>query len=190
MAGRMTRAASLRSRLHMGHVLVPGLVLLVLWAGFRAIAAWMAPLPDAPRFKAPFIVERQQLVVTDPFFGNSAGGESLPVTALPFSLHGVRTDQATGRGAAIIATGEGEQKVYLSGDTVSEDVMLAAVAVDHVILEHGGARETLWLDSGGDGQVQRHDPRADGVMTLPADGEMITGSDVPDLPPPPDHPVD
>jgi len=175
----------------MGHVLVFSLMLLVLWLGFRAVSAWLAPQPPVPAFHAPFIAEREQLAAIDPFFASSAGGENLPVTALPFSLHGIRTDSATGRGAAIIATGEGEQKVYLSGEAVNDDVTLAAVAIDHVVLEHGGARETLWLDSGGDGQVQRYDPGADGVMSVPADGdEMMTGSDVPDLPPPSDHSAD
>ena len=55
-------------------------------------------------------------------------------------LTNVRADSATGRGSAIIASGDGQQQVYAVGDTVGDGVTLAAIAADHVVFDRGGTR--------------------------------------------------
>lgn len=147
------------TRLHPGHLLLALLALAVLFFGWRTVEAIRQPLPALPPFKAPPLSDRALLARFDPFFPARAGsGEGLPVTALPFTLHGVRADSATGRGSAILATGDGFQKVYAVGDTVADGVTLAAIASDHVVLDRGGTREALWIDSGGSAPVQHYDP--------------------------------
>ena len=149
------------SRLHPGHLVLAALALACVVLAWRAVANALAPLPAAPGFAPPALADRALLARADPFFPAAAGSaDNLPVTALPFSLHGVRADSATGRGSAIIATGDGQQQVYSVGDTVGDGVTLAAIAADHVVLDRGGTREALWLDTGGAETVQRFDPAA------------------------------
>ncbi|MGL6042406.1 MAG: type II secretion system protein N [Sandaracinobacteroides sp.] len=147
------------SRFNPGHLLLAILLLCCAVLAWRAIAAARAPFPEPPRFAAPALADRALLARFDPFFPARAGsGSELPVTALPFSLHGVRADSATGRGSAIIATGDGSQLVYGVGDALTEGVTLAAIAADHVVLDRGGVREALWIDTAGTEAVQRFDP--------------------------------
>ena len=155
----MTLSGSNSARFNPGHLLLGLLLLAVLALGWRTATVATRPLPSAPPFQAPWLADRALLSRFDPFFPARAdGGEGLPVTALPFTLHGVRADSATGRGSAIIAAGDGTQNVYAVGDTIADGVTLAAIASDHVVLDRGGAREALWIDSGGDAPVQRFEP--------------------------------
>ncbi len=151
------------TRFHPGHLLLAALLLAAALLAWRAVTIALAPLPAAPAFAPPALADRALLSRVDPFFPTSPGtGDGLPVTALPFSLHGVRADSATGRGSAIIATGDGQQQVFAVGDTLADGVTLAAIAADHVVLDRGGTREALWLDTGGSETVQRFDPGASG----------------------------
>jgi len=93
----------------------------------------------------------------DPFFRAGASGEAgqevQQVTALPLTLYGTRLNEASGQGSAIIANGEGEQISYAVGEEIAPGVTLKAVMFDHVVIERGGASETLYIDqsSGEDG---------------------------------------
>jgi general secretion pathway protein C len=148
-------------RLHPGHLILAALLLVAAVLAWRAVTFAIAPLPAAPAFAPPALADRALLGRVDPFFPAAVGSaDNLPVTALPFSLHGVRADSATGRGSAILATGDGQQQVYAVGDALADGVTLAAIAADHVILDRGGTREALWLDTGGTEGVQRFDPAA------------------------------
>ena len=172
----------LNNRLHLGHMLLLSLGILCGFLAWRAYGLASAPLPTPPRFAMPPLADRALLARFDPFFPAASGDSSmLPVTALPFTLHGVRADSATGRGSAIIASGDGEQKVYAVGDTIGDGVTLAAIAGDHVVLDRGGAQESLWLDAG-NAPVQTFRPSD-------APPEVLTASDnpredLPDLRPP------
>jgi len=135
-------------RLHAGHALLALLTLLALFLGWRAFHAATAPLPAMPQVAPPHMTDAALLARFDPFFRTAATGGELPVTALAFSLHGLRLDGATGRGSAIIALADGQQAVYSVGDTLADGVTLAAIAIDHVVIVRGGTREALWLDSG------------------------------------------
>lgn len=87
----------------------------------------------------------------DPFFrldGGAAPGPAV-VTALQLTLFGTRVEEASGRGSAIIAGADGEQKSYSVGAEVSPGVVLKAVAFDHVTLSRGGGDEDLFINQSG-----------------------------------------
>lgn len=157
-------------RLHAGHALLVLLAALALLFGWRAWNAATAPLPAMPAVGAPWMTDLALLARFDPFFRTAASGGDLPVTALPFSLHGLRLDGATGRGSAIIALADGQQAVYSVGDTLADGVTLAAIALDHVELTRNGKREALWIDSGGSSQPESFTP-AQAPATAPQGAE-------------------
>jgi general secretion pathway protein C len=87
----------------------------------------------------------------DPFFrdvgaGAAAGGT---VTSLDLKLFGIRMNEASGGGSAIIAAADGVQRSIGVGEEVAPGVTLAGVGFDHVLLDHGGVREQLFLDQSG-----------------------------------------
>lgn len=114
----------------------------------------------------------------DPFFRGAPGGDaSAQVTSLSLTLFGTRINEASGQGSAIIATPDGVQSSYAVGDEIMPGVLLKEVAFDHVVLDRGGAVETLFLDqSEGEGiapsgtAVPSTSPSASGALT----GAMIT----------------
>lgn len=83
----------------------------------------------------------------DPYFrGGAAEAPVDTVTSLEMTLYGVRINAGSGRGSAIIAGPDGVQTSYEIGEEIAPGVTLHAVAFDHVVLERGGARESLYLD--------------------------------------------
>jgi general secretion pathway protein C len=82
----------------------------------------------------------------DPFFRLSRGGGPVQVTSLNLKLHGVRQDQASGRGSAIIATPDGQQRSFAVGEEVVPGVTLTEVAFDSVTLSRAGTAEQLFMD--------------------------------------------
>jgi general secretion pathway protein C len=133
--------------LHGGHALVAALGALCAVLAIRLLVAMFAPAPLPPPVVEPTPADPSILARLDPFFGVAAA-DAMPVTSLPLKLRGVRTDGASGRGGAFIEGADGAQGAYSVGDSVG-GAILAAVAEDHVILDNGGRRETLWIDSGG-----------------------------------------
>lgn len=86
----------------------------------------------------------------DPFFRNApieqSDSNSEIVTSLPLTLFGIRSNEASGGGSAIVADGTGVQQSFAVGDEVLPSVLLHAVAFDHVILRNNGKLEKLFLD--------------------------------------------
>ena len=83
----------------------------------------------------------------DPFFRNDAAADSAQnITSLSLTLFGVRTNESSGGGSAIIAGEDGVQNSFAVGEEVAPGVTLDAVAFDHVILSRGGVKESLYLD--------------------------------------------
>ncbi|MFL6843468.1 MAG: type II secretion system protein N [Allosphingosinicella sp.] len=82
----------------------------------------------------------------DPFFRLTGGGGPATITSLNLKLFGIRQDQASGRGSAIIATSDGQQKSFAVGDEIEPGVILKAVAFDNVTISRGGADEQLFMD--------------------------------------------
>ena len=112
------------------------------------IGSWRATTPGASG--SPVDMLRS----FDPFFRlDASGGSAGPsvVTPLQLVLFGTRIDDATGRGAAIIATPDGVQNSYSVGSEVLPGVTLKQVAFDHVTLTRGGADEDLFIDQSGAG---------------------------------------
>lgn len=81
----------------------------------------------------------------DPFFRLEGNGRVV-VTDLDVRLFGVRQDQASGRGSAIIALPSGEQDSYSVGDEIMPGVTLEAVDFDFVTISRNGSREQIFLD--------------------------------------------
>lgn len=86
----------------------------------------------------------------DPLFRLArGGGQPGVVTSLNLTLHGVRSDRASGRGSAIIGLADGTQNSYAVGDEIVPGAVLAAVNFDSVTIRRDGANETLYLDQSG-----------------------------------------
>lgn len=82
----------------------------------------------------------------DPFFRLDAGTAApTAVTALQLTLYGIRVDEASGRGSAIVAGPDGIQKSIGVGEEVLPGVTLKAVAFDHITINRGGRPEDLFL---------------------------------------------
>lgn len=75
-----------------------------------------------------------------------AGPAVQNVTSLALTLHGVRINEGSGLGSAIIAGADGDQESYAVGDEIQPGVTLKTVLFDHVVIDRGGAEETIFLD--------------------------------------------
>jgi general secretion pathway protein C len=89
----------------------------------------------------------------DPFYRTVAAEGPGSVTSLSLKLFGVRINEATGLGSAIIETPDHVQSSYAVGDEIIDGVTLKAVAIDHVVLGTGVADELLYLDQSDSVQV-------------------------------------
>jgi general secretion pathway protein C len=84
----------------------------------------------------------------DPFYRDvpmtpDAGG----MMAGPVHLYGVHVNADTGSGTAILALGDGEQKLLGLDELVAPGIRLAAIAYDHVEIDRAGQRERVFLTS-------------------------------------------
>jgi len=82
----------------------------------------------------------------DPFFRLSGSGGPVTVTSLNLKLFGIRQDQASGQGSAIIAGSDGQQRSIAVGEEIEPGVSLKAVGFDSVTISRGGADEQLFMD--------------------------------------------
>jgi general secretion pathway protein C len=130
-------------------------VLVILTAVQTARLFWMLLTPIGPvnDWRAPTVnVVPQSARMAlfdefDPFFRNDAAAASTQnVTSLSLALFGVRTNESSGGGSAIIAGEDGVQNSFAVGEEVASGVTLDSVAFDHVILSRGGVKESLYLD--------------------------------------------
>jgi general secretion pathway protein C len=87
----------------------------------------------------------------DPFFRLAGEAGPVAVTSLNLKLFGIRQDQASGRGSAIIAGSDGVQKSVGVGEEIEPGVLLKSVEYDGVTIERGGATERLFMDQGNAG---------------------------------------
>ncbi len=153
--------AGRRSPREIGPLLLAGLLgALLTWQLVRLLWTVITPLsplgawqPQAAVIASP--AERRALFASfDPFFRSAPQGPaSATVTALGLTLFGININEATGGGSAIIAGEDGVQTSYAVGDEIAPGVKLVGVAFDHVLLDRGGARESLFLDQSGDAAV-------------------------------------
>jgi len=119
-------------------------------AALGLVWAIAAPIPrDDPGSSTPvrFDASPSAFAGFDPFFRLNQGAQGAQVvTSLSLTLHGVRADQTSGRGSAIIGLPDGTQNSYAVGDEIVPGAVLAAVAIDSVTIRRDGANETLFLD--------------------------------------------
>lgn len=141
-------------------LLIGVLGLLLAWQAVRLLWTLIVPLsplgawePATAQIASP--AKRRALFTSlDPFFRSAPSGPaSANVTALGLTLFGVNLNEATGGGSAIIAGEDDVQSSYAVGDEVAPGVRLVGVAFDHVLLDRGGTRETLFLDQSGEAPV-------------------------------------
>ena len=109
------------------------------WRASTAIAAAPAPTGVLASF--------------DPFFRLSGQSGPVLVTSLNLKLFGVRQDQASGRGSAIISTPDGQQSSFAVGDEIIPGVTLTGVGFDSVTISRNGASEQLFMDQSGPAQT-------------------------------------
>lgn len=82
----------------------------------------------------------------DPFTRGAVDPDPVRVASVGLTLHGVRQDRATGRGAAILGRPGGEQASFVVGEEVAPGIVLAGIGFDHVVLDQAGERSQLFLD--------------------------------------------
>jgi general secretion pathway protein C len=82
----------------------------------------------------------------DPFFRLSGAAGPVTVTSLNLKLFGIRQDQASGQGSAIIAGSDGQQRSIAVGEEIEAGVTLKSVEFDSVTISRGGADEQLFMD--------------------------------------------
>ncbi len=110
----------------------------------------------------------------DPFFRSGAAQSANVVTSLQLTLFGIRMNEASGLGSAILAGADGVQTNYGVGEEILPGVTLSSVEFDHVIIDRGGVRESLYLDQSIPAQtVGTDDPVAPAPLT--ANGNEIPG---------------
>lgn len=104
---------------------------------------WRPPQPAAMTAEARMAL----LARFDPFFRGGGGAQGpAAVTSLALKLYGIRMNEASGQGSAIIATPDGIQSSIAVGQEITPGVKLTSVAIDHVVIDRGGTAETLYLD--------------------------------------------
>ena len=113
------------------------------WAVLTPVAADGAGEPPA---SLPSVARHEPLGSFDPIFRLGGAGGPAVVTALNLKLFGVRQDQASGRGSAIIALPDGQQRSFAVGEEVVPGVTLKSVQFDGVTLGRGGIDEQLFMD--------------------------------------------
>ena len=110
----------------------------------------------------------------DPFFRGNAAQSANVVTSLQLTLFGIRMNEASGLGSAILSGPDGVQDNYVVGQEIMSGVTLNSVAFDHVIINRGGVLESLYLDQSVPAQtVGTDDPEA--TTTLATGGNEIPG---------------
>lgn len=119
----------------------------LVWAVLTPVGSfgpWEGRQAQFPNFAA-----RQTLFSSfDPFYRagpqQAAGGGV--VTSLALTVYGIRLNEGSGLGSAIIAGPEGVQNSFAVGDEVLPGVLLKGVAFDHVTIDRGGSEEQIFLD--------------------------------------------
>jgi general secretion pathway protein C len=174
------------------------LALLSLLAMQCARLVWTAVTPVGPvgdwktsaALRPPQPASTALLGSFDPFFRlSNEGAAPVVVTSLNLKLFGVREDRATGRGSAIIATPDGQQRSYAVGEEIVTGVTLVAVGFDSVTISRGGTSEQMFLDQSQPAQTVA--PPPGGFTPTPAPGAVplptisATPAPPPSVAPPP-----
>ena len=123
----------------------------------------------------PTLAARQSLFSSfDPFYrrGSQQAASGGVVTSLALTVYGIRLNEGSGLGSAIVAGPDGVQNSFAVGEEILPGVVLKAVAFDHITIDRGGAEEQVFLDQSQPASA----PVASGEGGAPV---AITGTDNP-----------
>jgi len=123
----------------------------------------------------PTLAVRQSLFSSfDPFYrrGSQQAASGGVVTSLALTVYGIRLNEGSGLGSAIVAGPDGVQNSFAVGEEILPGVVLKAVAFDHITIDRGGAEEQVFLDQSQPASA----PVASGEGGAPV---AITGTDNP-----------
>ena len=84
----------------------------------------------------------------DAFFRISGAQGPRAVSSANVKVFGIRLDEATGRGSAIVAGPDGVQQSVSVGEQIAPGIMLKAVAFDHITVDRGGVAEDVFVEQG------------------------------------------
>jgi general secretion pathway protein C len=118
----------------------------LVWAVLTPVGSfgpWEGRQAQFPSFAA-----RQALFSTfDPFYRSGPSQASgAVVTSLALTVYGIRLNEGSGQGSAIVAGPDGVQNSFAVGEEILPGVVLKAVAFDHITIDRGGAEEQVFLD--------------------------------------------
>ncbi|MGB5722849.1 MAG: type II secretion system protein N [Parasphingorhabdus sp.] len=128
------------------------LAVLLLIQAIRLVWVILTPLGPVGDYRAAevqILSPQSRLILFgsfDPFFRSGAAQSANVVTSLQLTLFGIRMNEASGLGSAILSGPDGVQESYAVGTEILPGVTLNSVAFDHVIINRGGVLESLYLD--------------------------------------------
>lgn len=153
LANRVGAVFSRAKAVPVANLLIGLLGLLLSFQAARLFWAVVTPVGPYGNWQAPTVnlvpseARASLFAGFDPFFRNDATQTEVGnVTSLNLKLFGIRANESSGGGSAIIAGEDGVQTSYGVGEEVAPGVILDSVAFDHVILSRGGVKESLYID--------------------------------------------
>jgi general secretion pathway protein C len=153
---------------------------LTLWTAMVPGPDAVTPPPSEDPLEAsrkPDLAALQGLALFDSASARTALAtpDALPAvnTALDLRLEGVVLAGAAANSRAMIASGE-RQGTYRTGDTLpaGTNVLLSAIARDHVVIDNRGQREVLWL-FGGEAAAPVAAPATPGLALPPGTDQRV-----------------
>ncbi|OJY63010.1 MAG: hypothetical protein BGP16_10430 [Sphingobium sp. 66-54] len=175
---RRGRPAQAKATSDVGQWIEAALLVLLLIQIARLLWALVTPVGLFGEWRArePVVVSadarRALFAGFDPFFRTGAAigadGAAQQITTLPLKLYGTSVNEASGQGTAIIANESDEQASYAVGDEIAPGVVLKTVAFDYVVIQRGGATETLYIDQSSGDVVGEDGADAPAPDALPA----------------------
>ena len=129
-------------------LIIASLALWLIWTLITPLSPFGAWRPKSAEIMAP-PARLAMLESFDPFsrqVAATADPAAIAITALPIKLFGIRMNEGSGSGTAIIAGEDGVQKIVAMGQEIQPGVTLAGIAFDHVLINNGGKNEQLFLD--------------------------------------------
>ena len=135
-------------------LLIAALALGCIVQGVRLFYILITPLGPIGNWQptqasSPSVAERTALFERlDPFYRTNTVVDAGPgaVTSLPLQLFGIRINQGSGAGSAIIAGSDGVQNSVGVGEEIQPGVRLTGVHFDHIEIDNAGKKELLYLD--------------------------------------------
>jgi len=90
------------------------------------------------------------LAAVDPFFRAGSATQAAPAAPAGLQLFGTRLGSDGIPGSAVLGPPDGDQRSYVVGEEVASGLRLAAVHFDHVELDRGGIRQSIYMPGAAD----------------------------------------